>query len=114
MSSLDKVQVRNLLVAATATGYGSAYEVVGGEYRTFQAYGATTASTGAATIKIYGSNEDTQSTNALIELGTITLTLGTTVTADGFASNAPWRFVTARVTAISGTGASVTVNVGAC
>jgi hypothetical protein len=114
MSEIDKVQVRNLFDSRTSTGYSSAYEVVGGEYRTFQAYGSTSSGSGAATVIIYGSNEDTQSTNALVQLGTITLTLGTTVSADGFASNAPWRFITARVSAISGTGAAVTVNVGAC
>lgn len=44
-------------------------------------------------------------------LGTITLT-GTTVNSDGFTTSAPWKYVRARVTAISGTGA--VVNVYAC
>jgi hypothetical protein len=79
-------------------------------FATFQATGTTTASTGAATIKIQGSNVD--DVNSYVDLGTITLTLGTTLTADGFATTAPWRFVRANVTAISGTGASVNVYMG--
>jgi hypothetical protein len=43
---------------------------------------------------------------------TITLS-GTTSAVDGFYANAPWPFVRARVTAISGTGATVNVAVGA-
>jgi hypothetical protein len=79
-------------------------------YATFQATGTTTASTGAATIKIQGSNLD--DANSYVDLGTITLTLGTTLTADGFATSAPWKYVRANVTAISGTGASVNVLMG--
>lgn len=38
--------------------------------------------------------------------GTITLS-GTTSAADGFVMDAPWRYVRARISAISGTGATV-------
>jgi hypothetical protein len=79
-------------------------------YATFQVTGTTTASTGSATVKIQGSNLD--DANSYVDLGTITLTLGTTLTADGFATSAPWKFVRANVTAISGTGASVNVLMG--
>jgi hypothetical protein len=44
-------------------------------------------------------------------LGTITLT-GTGTANDGFTSQAPWRYVCANVTAISGTGANVQVIMG--
>lgn len=44
-------------------------------------------------------------------LGTITLS-GTTSSTDGFTTNAPWKYVRARVTAIAGTGATVTVYMG--
>jgi len=44
--------------------------------------------------------------------GTITLS-GTTTSSDGFlTSNSPWKYVRARVTAISGTGATVQVYMG--
>ena len=44
-------------------------------------------------------------------LGTITLT-GTTQTSDGFTTTAPWKYVRARVTAITGTSAAVKVLMG--
>lgn len=87
--------------AVTASAWKSA--------RTFFATGTTSAGAGAATVVIYGSNDGVSWTS----LGTITLTLATTITADtntgGFASLAPWPFVCAHVSAISGTSASVTV-----
>ena len=79
-------------------------------YATFQAYGATTASTGSAVVVIQGSNIN--DANAFITLGTISLVLGTTITADGFSTTAPWKYVRANVTTISGTGASVNVLMG--
>lgn len=76
--------------------------------RTFSASGTTSAGAGAATIIVYGSNEGN---NVWVTLGTLTLVLATTVTADtntaAFVSYAPWKYVCAVVTAISGTGASV-------
>ena len=104
--------IRNLTVEgtpATATG------ALPATYRdaplaTFQAYGTTTAGSGSVTVLIQGSN--TTDTNSFITLGTITLTLGTTLTSDGFVSNAPWKYVRANVSAISGTGANVTVLMG--
>jgi hypothetical protein len=42
-------------------------------------------------------------------MGTITLVLGTAVTSDGFAAANTWEYYRANVSAISGTGASVTV-----
>lgn len=41
-----------------------------------------------------------------ITAGTITLS-GTTSAADGFVMDAPWRYMRARISAISGTGATV-------
>ena len=79
-------------------------------YATFQAYGTTTAGAGSAVVKIQGSNLDDP--NSYVDLGTITLTLGTTLTADGFATSAPWKYVRANVTSISGTGATVYVLMG--
>lgn len=79
-------------------------------YATFQAYGSTTAGSGAVVVSIQGSNVD--DTDAFVTLATITLTLGTTITADGFATTAPWKYVRANVVSISGTGASVNVLMG--
>jgi hypothetical protein len=76
---------------------------------TFQAWGTTTAGAGAATINIEGSNHTSA---PWITLGTITLVLGTTAVTDGFVVSAPWLYTRANVTAISGTGASVTVAYG--
>jgi hypothetical protein len=101
---MGKVASRRLLSAATSTGAGSSANAVCVD-RTFQAVGVTTAGAGAATIKIQVSNDDTN----WIDLGTITLTLSTTDATDGFASQAAWQHVRANITAISGTGASVTV-----
>ena len=79
--------------------------------RAFQAYGSTTAGAGAAVIEIYGSLFGITGTWVL--LGTITLTLGTVVTNDGFASDSPWPYLAVKVVSISGTNAAVTVGVGA-
>jgi len=77
---------------------------------TFQAYGTTTAGAGAAVVLIQGSNIN--DANSFITLGTITLTLGTTLSADGFATSAAWKYVRASVSSISGTNASVNVLMG--
>lgn len=62
-----------------------------------------------ATVVIDASNDGVNWTSTV--MGTITLS-GTTVTSDGFTSDAPWKFVRARTTAISGTGALVQVYMG--
>lgn len=101
-----------MLNGATSTGAGSAIDPDVAK-QTFQAYGSTTAGSGAATIKIEANNVSLSAADALwITIGTITLTLGTTITTDGFVIDAPWGFIRANVTAISGTGASVTVYSG--
>lgn len=103
-----------LLTDATATGSGGVFKPAGAR-TTFQVYGATTAGAGAATVVIEVSNIETpvNSTNAdWIVMGTVTLTLSTTRTSDGFSAVVPWRNVRARVTAISGTGATVSARMG--
>lgn len=96
--------VTTLINAATTTGAGTSVNGFGGR-ATFQATGSTTAGTGAATVKAQGSLDNVN----WLDLGTISLTLGTTVTNDGFATDAPWAFVRGNVTAISGTGAVVSL-----
>lgn len=77
---------------------------------TFQAYGTTSAGAGAAVILIQGSNVDV--TANFITIGTIGLTLGTSSTSDGFTTTAPWKYVRAKVSSISGTNATVSVVMG--
>lgn len=101
---MSKVASRLLLSGATGTGAGTGVNATC-TYRTFQAYGTTSSGAGAATIKIQVSNDNSN----WLDLGTISLTLATTASSDGFASSAKWQFVRANVTAISGTGASVSV-----
>ncbi len=94
--------------AATATATSAQLEPWSTN-RTFEAYGTTSSGAGSATIIIEVRNDET---SPYITMGTITLTLGTAAIADGFVSSAAWRYVRARLTAISGTNAAVTANVG--
>ncbi len=103
-----KVGVLPLIDASTATATSAAVEPWHTN-RTFEAYGATSSSTGAATIIIEVRNSEDSSWHTM---ATISLTLGVTVTGDGFSSSAAWRYVRARLSAISGTGAAVSVNLG--
>lgn len=69
---------------------------------------ATVTGTGAvtATVVIDCSNDGVNA--CATALGTISLS-GTTSASDGFTTDAPWKFIRARTTAISGTGATVVV-----
>jgi hypothetical protein len=106
--------VYHLLDSATATGAGAGISPKSFSKtvveRAFHAKGTTSSGTGAATVVVEVSNTDVNAD--YITLGTITLTLGVTSTSDGFTSSAPWEFVRGNVTAISGTGATVTLNMG--
>ena len=92
-------------VTTTATGNGIYKD---SPYSTFQ---ATVTGSGAvtATVAIDCSNDGTNWCSTV--LGTITLS-GTTGLADGFTTTAPWKYIRARVTAISGTGATVVCLMG--
>lgn len=94
-----------LLNGSTTTIIGNPVFASGPD-RTYQ---ATVIGAGAvsATIIIEGSNDNV----AYLSLGTITLS-GTNSASDGFASNAAWAYVRARITAIAGTGAVVTASLG--
>ena len=100
-------RVITLLADAIAQGAGAAFQPAE-KQRTFQVNGATSSGTGAATVKIEVSNNGSD----WLTLGTVSLTLGTTSTSDGFVSDAPWGYVRANVSAISGTDAAVTVKMG--
>ena len=95
----------------TAAGDGGTVQPIMNK-RTFQAVGTTSSGAGTATVKIWVSNDNV----GFLLLGTITLVLATTVTAglnaDGFASDAPWKYVYAELDAVTGTGAAVTCTMG--
>ncbi len=101
MSSISSVALQS---AVTTTATGTAHAGIKG-FRTYQANGTTTAGAGAATILIEVSNVPVPATGDWITLATITLTLAVTNSSDGFASDAHWRHVRSRVSAISGTNA---------
>lgn len=95
--------------------------ILGGPYsprcvnRTFQGMGTTSAGSGSASIVIEASDKPSPVSSTTADwtpLGTITLTLGTTQTNDGFVSQASWRWIRARVSAISGTDATVNAYLG--
>lgn len=69
---------------------------------------ATVTGTGAvtATVVIDCSNDGVNA--CATALGTISLS-GTTSASDGFTTDAPWKFIRARTTAISGTNATLVV-----
>lgn len=97
-----------MLSAVTGTGAGSSVLPAYQGTKTFQAAGTTSAGSGSVTVAVQcsldGTNWDT--------LGSITLTLATTTSSNSFASNDRCRLVRGNVTAISGTGASVSLYLG--
>jgi hypothetical protein len=110
MAEAAGYQRTELLKNKTATGAGTVFSVPSNKpNRTFHANGLTTSGAGSATIKVQVSNDDDAT---WVDLGTITLTLSTTVSGDGLASSASWDHVRGNVTAISGTGASVSLYMG--
>lgn len=106
--NLKSGYVHNLMDSATSTGAGD-WKYKDSPHATFQ---ATVAGTGAveATVDIEVSNDKVNVIDTVA--GTITLS-GTTSHSDGFTTqHAPWKYVRANVTAISGTGAAVSVLMG--
>ena len=102
-------KVYNLLDNSITTDTGTSI-FKDSPFATFQAYGTTSSGAGAAVILIQASNVDV--TANFITIGTISLTLGTASTSDGFTTTAPWKFVRAKVSSISGTNATVSVAMG--
>jgi len=97
-------RVTDVLSGATTTVTGD-WQFKDAPQASFQ---ATVSGTGAvaATVVFDVSNDGIYAVETA--LGTVTLT-GTTSSSDGFTTDAPWKFIRARVTAISGTGAVVNV-----
>lgn len=98
---------RSLLNNATANGKGRAVSLDkrGDSTRAFK---ARVVGTGAvtATVEIYGSDKETTDETDAVLIGTITLN-ATNVDVDGFASDAPWPWVFAKLSSLTGTGATV-------
>jgi hypothetical protein len=104
------IAVSKLLDAITATATGAAVVLDAPAFHGrascqcgFQAIVTGTGAVGA-TVLIEVSNDGTNWET----VHTITLS-GTTSDSDGVASEVPWAFVRARCTALSGTGAALTV-----
>lgn len=100
--------IATLLDAVTSTGVGTS--IPSRLYPGAKSFQATVLGSGAVTaeVDIEVSNDDEH----WMVLGTISLS-GTAVDTDGFASSAAWAFHRANLTAITGTGANVTVKMGA-
>lgn len=98
----DRTTNVQLLDAQTTTGNSETHSPRGANLL-FIADGTVSAATGSATIVIEGHNGG----GVFVTIDTLSLTLGTAATADAGVVNAPYEFVRARVSAISGTNASV-------
>src|SRR6266850_1094733 len=94
-------KVMDLLQNAITTVTGD-WKYKDGTEASYQAVVSGTGSV-SATVIIEVSNDG---------INAISTPLGTITDSDGFTSNAPWKFVRARVSAISGTGATVSINTG--
>jgi hypothetical protein len=109
----EKIKVYNLLVDQSTTGSSDA---VAAWYpkKSFQVIGTTTSGAGSATVVIETSNKESSDDDEWLTAATVTLTIAdeNTPNADGFVMDAAWRYVRARVSAISGTGALVNVDMG--
>lgn len=110
-----QTSVVTLLNARTTTGGCTALNASQfAGLRAVHASGTTSAGSGAAEVEVRGGMS---SANVSVVLATLTLTLSTSGTAAagnaGAALYANWPFVCANVNSISGTGAAVTVTMGA-
>lgn len=110
---MRKTSTDFLIVDQTTTGAGTVGGVAvvkepWGNVYTFHGYGSVSTSTGAAAVKVQVSNDAV----SWIDMGTITLTLGTSVTADGFSAVVPWKYFRGNVSSISGTDAKVSLIIG--
>lgn len=104
----NQASAHPMLASVTTTAAGEVYEL-GSDNKTFHVTGATTSGAGAATVVVEVSNNTSW---PWLTLATFTLTLGTEATADGAVMQAGWKYVRARVTAISGTGATISAALG--
>jgi hypothetical protein len=99
----------NMLKNVSTTGAGAS---IPSEMRvkTYQASGLTTSGTGSVTVAVQGQNDPDGSWDTI---GTISLALGVTRVSDGFTSDDRYVYIRGNVTGLSGTGAAVTLVMGA-
>lgn len=105
--AVGTIETVPLIEAATTTGANSPLPGWAGT-KTYQANGTTTAGAGTATILVQGSNDRTNWDT----IGTLSLTLATATSSDSFASSDRYAYVRGNVSALTGTGASVNLNMG--
>lgn len=105
LPAFGDIRYQTLVAAKTTTGAGSVVAKFPSAKKACQAYGTTSAGSGASVITIQGSNDNSN----YIDLGAITLVLGTTATTDGFTIDSPWVYTRGYVTSISGTTATVSL-----
>ena len=74
-------------------------------------YQVVLAGTGAVTATVVVEVSNDGLVAVVTPLATVELT-GTNLVCDGFTSDAPWKYVRARITVLTGTGA--TINVSSC
>lgn len=108
MSTIRKVGVLTLLDQVTTTATGNSVEPYHTN-RTYEAFGSTSAGTGSASIVIEARNSESAAWKTLV---TISLSLTTAGVSDGAQSSAAWRYIRARVTTLTGTGATVSATLG--
>lgn len=104
-----------LLDAVTATGASEAQKLRYKE-RSYQVKHKTTAGAGSATVLVQVSNvaSPAAGTNVdWVDLATFTLTLSTTETSEATSSVAPYLWTRFKVSAISGTGATISAYIAA-
>lgn len=78
--------------------------------KTFQLIGKTSSGTGSAVVDVEFSNDPTKQNWVLA--GTITISLGTSFSTDGFYSRSSWTYARGNVKTLTGTGAQVSLIIG--
>ena len=101
-----QVQVTTLLNNVSSTGAGSSFIPLNTN-RTFQGSG-TAAGAGACTMLVQVSNDDVVWTTD----ATLSLTLSASTSSAIHNMDEAWKYVRGNVTAISGTNATVSLNIG--
>jgi len=100
------------MLSAATTTTSSANFAPYGPHKTFYAKGTTSTGAGAATIIFEAANATSSVATDWVALCTVSLVLSTTSASDGCAVDSTWKFVRARISAISGTDATVTAIMG--
>lgn len=101
------IESQKLLDAVIATGASEAVRTHC-EKKTYQVNHNTSSGSGAATVKVQVSNDN----SLWIDLATFTLTLSATPNAEGATSDAVWKWTRFNVTSISGTDATISAYIG--